>query len=394
MEDNRPKPLERKVIASPEDYSPTSPNFKIVGTFNAGAVEIKNKKGNLENWLLVRVAQTPIQDNPNEIKLPYFKIPNEKNEKLELKFDAYSKERIIKETKKDVTIPGAKNQEPRYRMKHISLPMLLKLDSKGNIIERRQKPAIYPSYEYDRFGIEDLRITPFENGNFLLTYVIPHRKFGVSTMALITKDFKNYKTLSKNNTPRPIITGVKDVIFFPEKIFSPSETGSIKKGKKIYAAYMRPNAFHEISEAGIWISYSPDLIHWGQEHRLTPENRPTTGSGTPPIKISNNWLAAYHETRKIKKNQNEYVTKIMMMDAKHPWSNFRSSDILETRKDYRELLLEDGYVEEVVFASGLTINDGIITIYSGIGDKWEAYSRYYAEDLIKFTNPSIKKNYF
>ena len=230
MEDNRPKPLERKVIASPEDYFPTSPNLEIVGTFNAGAIEIKNKNGTLENWLLVRVAQTPIQDNPNKIKLPYFKIPDKKNKKLEIKFDSYPK-RIIKETEKDVTIPGGENQEPRYRMKHISLPMLLKLDSKGNIIERQQKPAIYPTYEFDRFGIEDVRITPFEDGNFLLTYVVPHRKFGVSTMALMTKDFKNYETLSKNNTPRPIITGVKDVIFFPEKISSPSETSIIKKAK-------------------------------------------------------------------------------------------------------------------------------------------------------------------
>ncbi|MBU4308373.1 MAG: hypothetical protein KJ566_01090 [Nanoarchaeota archaeon] len=391
---NKPKPLERKVIASPENYFPTSPSLEIVGTFNAGAVEIKNKKGNLENWLLVRVAQTPIQENTNEIKLPYFKIPNKENQELQIGFDKYLKKDIIKETKKDVIILGEKNQEPRYRMKHLSLPMLLKLDSKGNIIERQQKPAIYPSYEYDRFGIEDLRITPFENENFLLTYVVPHRKFGVSTMALMTKDFKDYKTFSTNNTPRPIIPNVKDVAFFPEKVPSPSETSIIKKGEKIYATYIRPNAFKEVSEAGIWISYSPDLIHWGQEHRLTPEDGPTTGSGTPPIKIGNKWLAAYHETRKIKKNQNEYVTKIMMMDAKHPWNNFRSSDILETRKDYRGLLPENGYVEEVVFASGLTINDGIITIYSGIGDKWLAYSRYYAEDLIKFVNPSIKKNYF
>jgi len=391
---NKPSPLERKIIARPEDYSPISPNFEIVGTFNAGAVKIKNKKGGLEDWLLVRIAQSPIQDNPHEIKLPYFEIPNKKNQQLGVGFDIYPRKRIIEETKKDVIIPGGKNQEPKYRMKHISLPMLLKLDSEGNIIERQQKPAIYPSYEYDRFGMEDFRITPFKHKDFLLTYVTPHRKFGVSTMALKTKDFKNYKMLSKNNTPRPIITGVKDVIFFPEKVPSPSGTSIIKKGKKIYAAYIRPDSSRKVSEAGIWMSYSPDLVHWGQEHRLTPEDSPKTGSGTPPIKIGNKWLAAYHETKKIGKNKEEYVTKMMMMDAKQPWNNFKSSDILERRKDYRKYLPEDGYVKEVVFANGLTINDGIITAYSGIGDKWQAYSKYYLEDLVEFTNPSLSKKYF
>lgn len=44
-------------------------------------------------------------------------------------------------------------------MKHISLPMLLKLDEKGGVIERQTKPLIYPAYEYERFGMEDFRIT-------------------------------------------------------------------------------------------------------------------------------------------------------------------------------------------------------------------------------------------
>lgn len=84
-----PKPIERKAIASPEDYSPLSKEFEIVGTFNAGAAKIKET----EYWLPVRVAQAPIQDNPNEIKLPYFEIPNKENQKLEVNFDIYPKKR-------------------------------------------------------------------------------------------------------------------------------------------------------------------------------------------------------------------------------------------------------------------------------------------------------------
>lgn len=413
---NRPKPFERKIIASPEDYSPISNDFKIVGAFNSGAVKIKNKKGEIEDWLLVRVAQEPIQDDPNKIKLPYFKIPNKENQELQIGFDTYLKKDIINEGKKEVEIP----ENETYRMKHISLPMLLKLDEKGNIIERQQKPLIYPAYEYERFGMEDFRITDMTltglekkinnsknwikgklgygeslQGNYVLTYVIPHRDESVSTPFIITKDFKNFKRLPEGNTPRPPIVGIKDVIPFPEKVKFPHKTESIKKNQKVYAGFIRPSSFDTISKPGVWVAYSSDGIIWGNPHRLTKSQRgEITGSGTPPIKLNGVWLAVYHEAKDIGGGKKEYINKLMMVDVNQPWKNFRNSEILTTREDYRELLPEDGYVENVVFANGLTTHNGICTIYEGVGDKWQAYSKYYAEDLVKFTDPSIKKNYF
>ncbi len=390
----RPKPIERKIIASPEDYKPLSDQCnvldqcEVIGAFNPGAVIIENNEGNLETLLMIRVAESPAANLSNVYKskvlLPYFEISNKANKKLEMGFDEELYKNIHAEGKKEVLLKGGTD-----RLKHISLPRFLRLDEKGEIIERSQNPAVYPAFEYERFGMEDFRITPFEDGRFILTYVSPHRDFGVSTPFLITKDFKKYNRLPEGNTPRPIITGIKDVILFPEKIPSPSRTEIIKKGQKIYSGFIRPNAFDYISKPGIWVSYSPDLIHWGQDHRLThSRNGETTGSGTPAIKIGKSWISAYHETTKNDKEEDVYNTKLMRMDHDKPWRNFKSSKVLLDRKDYLEYLSEPGYVPNIVFTSGITNSNGVVTLYSGIDDTWTVMDKFYEEDLIKFLDKS------
>ncbi len=383
-----PKPFLRKVIASPEDYNPLSDKCQVLGSFNPGAVMVKNDEGDLETLLMVRVAESPktnlTSNYSDRVFLPYFNIHNKVNQQLEMKFDEVLDKDILSEGKKEVRIKNG-----TFRLKHISLPRFLHLDDKGDVLSREQNPALYPAFEYERFGMEDFRITPFEDGRFILTYVSPHRDFGVSTPFLITNDFKEYKHFPEDNTPRPIMTGIKDVIIFPEKIPSPSKTEIIQKGQKMYAGFIRPNAFYDVSKPGVWVSYSPDLVHWGQDHRLTiSKNGETTGSGTPAIKLGKSWISAYHETNHNNKGEGVYKTKLMRMNHNEPWKNFKSSGVLLDRKDYLDLLPRSGYVPNVVFTSGITNKDGIVTLYSGIDDTWTVMDKFYEEDLVKFLNKS------
>jgi predicted GH43/DUF377 family glycosyl hydrolase len=147
-----PKPFERKVIASPEDYSSLSKECKVIGAFNPGVAQIKTEKG-LETILMIRVAESPSHKHPNW--LPFFHISNKNySSNLELDFDKPLQADIEEEHKKHVKLKDETN-----RLKHISLPRLMKLDEQGNIIERNQEPCIHPLWEYERFGIEDIRIT-------------------------------------------------------------------------------------------------------------------------------------------------------------------------------------------------------------------------------------------
>ena len=377
---NRPKPFEIKLIASPKDYTPLREDFKIVGAFNSGGTSMKTDKG-LETILYVRVAETPRKRIPGKILLPYFHIDNEEQPNFKLDYEIKDRKDFKKIGEKEV-VP----KEGPVILRHISLPRRVILDENRNIVERRQEPAIYPSWEYDRFGLEDVRITPFEDGRYFVTYATPHREFGVNSQILSTRNIKDCKDLERvtsDNTPRPEIRG-KDAALFPEKVPSPSTTEMIKKGEPEYCSFIRPNDFSDLSIPGVWVSYSPDLVHWGQNHRLTlSENGEVTGTGSPAVKRPYGWLEAYHETTK-KGRGTKYVTKLMALDLKDPHKILTLSSTLLERKDFRELLPRDGYVPNTVFTTGMIVDEGRTDFYSGVDDEWSTLASFYTEDIDKF----------
>jgi len=375
-----PKPLRTEVIASPKDFIPSSQYMEIVGAFNPGVTTIQTPNG-LETLLMIRVAEKYKGDERDDIHLPFFEIPNQESISPIMGFDMYPRKKVVVNKKDVILPPDGEKGEIIHRLRHISLPRIMRINEKGGI-KREQEPALCPSWEYERFGMEDFRITSLD-GRYLLTYVVPHRDFGVSTIILETKNFDNYKSLTEKNTPRPIKTGIKDMVIFPEKVQSPSSTKILKEGEKIYASLIRPNAYVDVSVPGIWISYSPDLVHWGQEHRLT--TKIITGTGPPPIKLGNIWLAPYHETTRLNE-ETKYDTKLMSINAKEPWKDFHSSDVLLTREDYYEILPEKGYVPNVIFTSGMIEREGITSLFSGIDDTYTVQDDFYTEDLIKFVN--------
>ena len=375
-----PKPFEIKLIASPKDYAPLREDFKVVGAFNPGVTSVETDKG-LETILYMRIAESPRKRMRDKILLPYFHIKNKEGSPIEIDYDIIDKKDLKKPSKKEVTL-----KEGPIRLKHISLPRMIILNENRNISERRQEPIIYPAWEYDRFGIEDVRITSFEDGRYFITYATPHREFGVNSQILSTRNIKDSKDLERvtsDNTPRPEVSG-KDAVLFPEKVPSPSTTEMIEKREKLYASFIRPNAFSDLSTPGIWISYSPDLVHWGQNHRLTvSENGEVTGTGSPPVKRLYGWLEAYHKTT-MEKGKTKYVTKLMTLDLKEPWKVLTLSSTLLERKDFRELLPKDGYVPNTVFTTGIVVDGGRTDFYQGIDDQWSTLASFYTEDIDRF----------
>ncbi|MCK5263813.1 MAG: glycosidase, partial [Gammaproteobacteria bacterium] len=109
------------------------------------------------------------------------------------------------------------------------------------------EPFIVPSKEgifaeYEAFGVEDPRICCID-GEYLITYSV-YSQHGVRIALAKTRDFKTVERVS-------LITqaDMRNVVIFPEKF----------NGR--YARLDRPHS--EISPWSIWLSWSPDLIHWG-----------------------------------------------------------------------------------------------------------------------------------
>ncbi len=375
-----PKPFEIKLIASPEDYAPLRDDFKVVGAFNPGATSVKTDNG-LETILCMRVAESPRKRISGKILLPYFHINNQERSPLRIDYDVIDRKDLNKIRKKEVT-----PKKGPVRLRHISLPRMVVLNENRDVSERRQEPIINPACEYERFGLEDVRITQFKDGRYFITYATSHREFGVNSHILSTrniKDSKNLERVTSDNTPRSEVRG-KDVVLFPEKVLSPSTTEMIKKGYPMYASFIRPKAFSDLSTPGIWISYSPDLVHWGQNHRLTvSEDREVTGTGSPPVKRPYGWLEAYHETT-MENGRTKYVTKLMALDLEEPWKILTLSPTFLDREVFRELLPKDGYVPNTVFTTSMIVDEERTDIHNGIDDEWSTLASFYTEDVDKF----------
>ena len=145
------------------------------------------------------------------------------------------------------------------------------------------KPFLVPAKngifaEYEEFGVEDLRINPLEN-TFYLTYSA-YSRYGVHIMLAKTDDFESIERIA------PISQAdMRNVVLFPEKIAGE------------YVRLDRPHT--QILPWSIWISYSNDLIHWGNSKVIIKPvqyhwDESKVGPGSPPVKAEQGWLHIFH----------------------------------------------------------------------------------------------------
>lgn len=218
--------------------------------------------------------------------------------------------------------------------------------------------------EYEEYGVEDLRISNVDE-EFLLTYSA-YSRHGVRIGLARTKDFKTVERIS-------LITqsDLRNVVIFPEKI----------NGK--YVRLDRPHS--EISKWSIWISYSPDLVHWGDSKVIIkPEtyhwDEMKIGPGATPIKTDKGWLNIYHGVFETMAGA-VYRLGVALHDLNDPSKVIGVSDnwILQP-EDPWEIT---GYVSNVVFTCGaVPENDGSVKIYWGGADSVMCVGSAKIDDLV------------
>ena len=195
-------------------------------------------------------------------------------------------------------------------------------------------------YDYVKWGIEDTRITQIEN-KFYLTYT-GYSKFQPLVMLSETSNFVDFKIHGPISEPSN-----KDCALFPEKI------------NGYYWKVDRPSAE---KRRDIWISRSPDIIHWGG-HKVLLEPEPGTwetdriGSSSNPIKTREGWLMLYHGVR-----SSIYKLGVVLLDLEKPWLVIGKSKgpIISPDYDYERI----GDVNNVIFSNGWILEDnGDVKIY-------------------------------
>jgi predicted GH43/DUF377 family glycosyl hydrolase len=219
--------------------------------------------------------------------------------------------------------------------------------------------------EYEAHGIEDPRIT-FIEGEYQITYSA-YSNHGVRIGLAKTKDFKTIERVS-------LITQAdyRNAVIFPEKI------------NGLYARLDRPHS--EISPWSMWISYSPDLIYWG-ESKLIMKPMPyhwdqmKIGPGAPPIKTQKGWLNIYHGVFPTM-DGSVYRLGVALHDLKDPSVIIAVCDewILQPEEVYEIT----GYVHNVVFTCGaVPEDDGTIKLYWGGADSVMCAGTARIDDLVE-----------
>lgn len=217
-------------------------------------------------------------------------------------------------------------------------------------------PTLMPDperYPEEVWGIEDPRITYVPDlSKYVITYT-SYSRSGPGVSLAMTEDFRHFERYGVVMPPED-----KDAALFPRPI------------GHHWAMIHRPVGAYG---AHIWISFSPDLRHWGS-HKLILEARRGAwwdankiGLSPPLIETPRGWLMIYHGMRETAAG-GLYRLGLALFDLQTPERCLRRGDswIFGPEEAYERF----GDVKNVVFPCGYTIGpDGdTLNLYYGAAD--------------------------
>ena len=224
-----------------------------------------------------------------------------------------------------------------------------------------------PSYAYDP------RLVKIDD----TYYIVWCCDFGGAALGLgMTKDFKTFVRLEN-----PFIPFNRNGVLFPRKV------------NDKYLLLSRPSDSGHTPFGDIFLSESPDLVHWGRHRRVMTKGGQgwwqgtKIGSGATPIETSEGGLMFYHG---VSGTCNGFVYSMgaAILDKDNPSKVlYRTRDYLLTpEKEYETT----GFVPNVAFPCA-TLQDpetGRIAIYYGAADTYVAVAYAQVDELVKY----IKEN--
>lgn len=220
---------------------------------------------------------------------------------------------------------------------------------------RSSAPVLEPSSDWEEFGCEDPRITPF-NGTFYVTYTAFSRQ-GPRIALASTKDFLHFDKHGLIGPDR----NDKDCVIFPERI-----KGRIailhRLQAKVQIAYFE--SFEAVSSSReFWKEYVKHFDDYEVLRPKFPWEARKVGVGPPPIKTERGWLVIYHGVSK----ERVYRVGAILLDLDEPTKVLARTrePILEPEMEFEK----QGVVPNVVFPNGAIIQDGELLTYYGGADR-------------------------
>lgn len=246
------------------------------------------------------------------------------------------------------------------------------------------QPTLAPDperYPEEVWGVEDPRITHVPELDCFAVVYTSYSRGGPGVSLALTRDFRQFERYGDIMPPED-----KDAALFPRRFGSN------------WALVHRP-----VGPLGahIWISYSPDLRHWGS-HRLILEARHggwwdanKIGLSPPPIETERGWLMLYHGVRATPAGC-LYRLGLALFDLHTPERCVRRGETwVFGPEEYYERY---GDVGNVVFPCGYTVADDgdTLNLYYGAADSSIALATASVREMLAWleNNPSDPKTGF
>ncbi|MEQ9409810.1 MAG: hypothetical protein RIK87_18890 [Fuerstiella sp.] len=247
------------------------------------------------------------------------------------------------------------------------------------------KPSFVPEpncFPEEIWGVEDPRVTWVEDRNEWIIAYTAYSSSGPMVSLASTKDFTSFVRLGPVMPPED-----KDAAVFPRRF-----------GGR-YAMIHRPVSPGSVG-AHIWLSFSPDLTHWGGHHVLLNARRGAwwdankIGLSPPPLKTADGWLLLYHGVRQTPGGC-LYRLGLALLDLEEPWQVLHRSDewIFAPELPYEQ----HGDVSGVVFPCGWILDaaTGVIRMYYGGADSCIGLATAKLADMLDFIRtcpaPAVKR---
>ena len=233
------------------------------------------------------------------------------------------------------------------------------------------QPSFAPDpdhYPEEIWGIEDPRLTYLEEQDRWAIAYTAYSVGGPLVSLATTRDFKTFQRLGPVMPPED-----KDAALFPIRF----------NGR--WAMLHRPVPSSGLAGAHIWLSWSPDLKHWG-DHRILLRARRggwwdanKIGLSPPPLRTDEGWLLLYHGVRQTASGA-IYRLGLALLDLQDPTKVLARSDewVFEPEAEYERF----GDVDKVVFPCGWLAVNGEMRIYYGAADSRLAIATAKVADLL------------
>jgi len=219
------------------------------------------------------------------------------------------------------------------------------------------QPSLEPDLNHhpeEVWGVEDPRIVWVpELEKYAVTYTC-YSHVGPGVSLALTADFRRFERIGNVMPPED-----KDAALLPRRV-----------GDR-WAMIHRPVS--PMAGAHVWMSFSPDLKHWGDHKLVLPARRgpwwdaKKIGLSPPLIETNEGWLMMYHGVRMTPAGC-LYRLGLALLDLEDPTHCLMRSSkwMFGPEADYERA----GDVADVVFPCGYTIADDgdTINLYYGAAD--------------------------